>query len=210
MIKTTIPKWEDVLKKSIQLTYKYLKSHSKEWTKKSKGHPAPITKDLIKADITKVFNANPQLQEPTTVPDELVAELLELLCGYDKSQREQIQKQFINQSQVTQVIVGTFLEFYILKNAVKYGWVQTGNCLSGIDMIQQKKDGSWNRLQIKNADNTTNSSSAGFIKAKGNIVTWRRRKANKGTYYWDEFPDKKVRKHLSESKFRKFIKDYYS
>jgi hypothetical protein len=207
MIKTTIPNWQDALNQSIQLTHKYLKNHPEAWTKKYKK--TPITIEKITADITTMFDLEPKIKEPTTIPDELVAELLELLCGNKKSQRGLIQKQYNNQKQVEQVIVGTFLEFYILKNALAYGWVQTGNCLSGIDMIQQNEDGSWNRLQIKNSDNTPNSSSAGFIKDKGNIITWKRRRSTKGTYYWDEFPDKNVRGHLSEDNFREFINDYY-
>ena len=207
MIKTTIPNWQDALNQSIQLTHKYLKNHPEAWTKKYKK--TPITIEKITADITTMFDLEPKIKEPTTIPDELVAELLELLCGNEKSQRGLIQKQYNNQKQVEQVIVGTFLEFYILKNALAYGWVQTGNCLSGIDMIQQNEDGSWNRLQIKNSDNTPNSSSAGFIKDKGNIITWKRRRSTKGTYYWDEFPDKNVRGHLSEDNFREFINDYY-
>ena len=207
MIKTTIPNWQDALNQSIQLTHKYLKNDPKAWTKKYKK--TPITIEKITADITTMFDLEPKIKEPTTIPDELVAELLELLCGNKKSQRGLIQKQYNNQKQVEQVIVGTFLEFYILKNALAYGWVQTGNCLSGIDMIQQNEDGSWNRLQIKNSDNTPNSSSAGFIKDKGNIITWKRRRSTKGTYYWDEFPDKNVRDHLFEDNFREFINDYY-
>ena len=209
MIKETISKWEDVLDQCINLTYKYLEDYPQAWTKKTKKKPAPITIEEITLDITKMFDKEPEIKAPTTIPDELVAELLELLCKYDKSQRELIQKQYNSQKQVEQVVVGTFLEFYILKHSVKYGWVQTGNCLSGIDMIQQNEDGSWNRLQIKNSDNTPNSSSAGFIRGKGNIITWKRRKSTTGTYYWDEFPDENVRNHLSEDNFREFIKGYY-
>lgn len=209
MIKTTIPEWNDVLKKCIRLTHKYLVDHPEAWTKKLKRKPAPITIEKITSDISKIFNIDPKIKTPTTVPDELVAELLELICEYDKSQRELIQKQYNNQKQIEQVVVGTFLEFYILKNSIEHGWIQTGNCLSGIDMIKQNEDESWNRLQIKNSDNTPNSSSAGFIKEKGNIITWKRRKSTTGTYYWDEFPDEDVRVNLSEENFREFIKEYY-
>ena len=173
MIKTTIPQWQDVLQNSIKLTHKYLNDHPQAWTKKIKKEPAPITVDRITLDITKMFDTEPQIKKQTTVPDELVAELLEILCGNEKSKRKQYQKQYNNQKQVEQVIIGTFLEFYILKYSSQYGWAQTGNCLSGIDMIQNNDDGSWNRLQIKNSDNTPNSSSAGFIKGKGNIITWK-------------------------------------
>jgi hypothetical protein len=209
MIKIMIPQWEDVLHHSIQLTYKYLSDYPQAWTKKIKKKPAPITFDKITLDITKMFDIEPKIKEPTTVPDELVAELLEILCGNEKSMRKLFQKQYNNQKQVEQVIIGTFLEFYILKNSSQYGWAQTGNCLSGIDMIKKNNDDSWYRLQIKNSDNTPNSSSAGFIKDKGNIVTWKRRRSSKGDYFWDEFPDENVRKHLSEDGFREFIKDYY-
>lgn len=205
MIKNSLDSWTEVLTKSIELTTCYLESHPDSWTSKK-----PFSVEIVTEKITKTFNTVPVIGDRTTTPDVLVSDILELLCNCDPSQRDIIQRQYNQQKQVEQKIIGLFLEFYILKNSFEFGWVQTGDCLSGIDMIKDNSDGTWNRLQIKNSNNSQNSSSKGFISGKGNIITWSRRHSTKGTYFWDTFPDEDVRKLLSEEDFKKFIFNYYT
>ena len=202
MLRDSIPNWQDQVKLSVKLTREYLNFDPKAWTK-----PKPISNDLITKDITDFFNQNPSIKKPGTVADELVSDLLEIYCKCNPSNRESIKKQYNQQKQI-EMHLGVLLEFYLLKNTYKFGWVQTGNCLRAIDMIKKKEDGSWFKLQIKNSDNTTNSSSAGFIKNKA--ITWQRRNSKKGTFYWDQFPDKLMRSTLSEEKFSEFVISNYS
>jgi len=201
MLRDSIPNWQNQVKNSIKLLKDYLHTHPEAWTKKK-----PITDESITKDVTDFFNQNPSIKKPGTIPDEIVSELLEIHCECDYSSRAKIQKQYNQQKQI-EMHLGYFLEFYILKNTYEHGWVQTGNCLRAIDMIKKNNDGTWMKLQIKLSDNTTNSSSAGFIKDKA--ITWKRRNSSKGTFYWDKFPDDKIRKFLSEEKFCSFVKSNY-
>ena len=205
MLKYLLKDPEQVIEKCISNTFNYLKMHPKDWANSKKQE---LTLQNVRADICKFFETDPQITPPGTVPDELVAEVLEILCGVDPNSRRAIQRQYNQQKQVEQKILGIFLELYILKHSFDFGWVQTGNCIRGTDMIKKNADGSWFKLQIKNSDNTTNSSSASFIADKA--LTWRRRNSTKGTQYWQDFPDLNVKPNLSEDGFKKFILSYYS
>ena len=52
------------------------------------------------AYINKFFDSTPSIGKPTTVPDELVADMLEFLCGFEPDKRRQVQKQYNTQKQV--------------------------------------------------------------------------------------------------------------
>ena len=204
MLKLILKNPEDVLQKCIHFTKEYLESNPEDWSKKS-----PITTEEITSDITKTFEKAPSINRRTTVPDELVSDLLELLCEVPSTERQQVQSRYNQQKQV-EMSMGDFLEMYILKHAFQYGWIQSGNCIRGTDMIKKNDDGSWFKLQIKNSDNTPNSSSAGFIRSKKATPWARRHSTKKGTYYWDEFPDTNVSQHLSEIDFKNCIFHYYN
>ena len=179
LLKSLLENPGQVLEKCVSDSFDYLKAHPQDWAYAKRSE---LTLQNIRSDICKFFETDPQISPPGTVPDELVAEVLEVLCDADPNSRHTIQKQYNQQKQVEQKILGMFLELYILKHSFNFGWVQTGNCIRGTDMIKKNADGSWFKLQIKNSDNTTNSSSAGFIADKA--ITWRRRNSKKGTQYW--------------------------
>ena len=207
MLKKLIPNSDLVIEKCIGQTLEYLKSHPKDFTKKDKNKKIkPVSRALVTNDIEQFFQKNKGLSKQTTVADELVSDMLELIGSVEPEKRIQVQEQYNRQKQI-EMMIGDFLEMYLLKHSFAYGWVQTGNCITGTDMIKKNADGKWWKLQIKNSDNTPNSSSAGFIEDKAQ--TWKRRNSKKGTQYWHEFPDPKVRAHLSENSFRDFIKSYF-
>ena len=203
MLKKLIQNSEIVLQKCVDDTFDYLTANPGDWTKKTKS----ITRDNIVHDIGGFFSKSMGLKQRTTVPDELVSDMLELIGGVDTSQRVEVQRQYNAQKQI-EMMLGDFLEMYLIKHSYQYGWVQTGNCIRGTDMIKKNDDGSWFKLQVKNSDNTPNSSSAGFVADKAS--TWSRRKSSDGTQYWGEFPDTQVRPHLSEISFNSFIKSYFN
>lgn len=203
MIKKTIPNCDIVIKDCILNTYEYLNFDQRAWSKTR--YNWEINTDNIGILINKFFDADPGIGQPTTKPDELVSDILEFWCGSEPNDRRLIQKQYNLQKQVEQKIVGVLLEAYVLKHSYNHGWIQTGDCIRGTDMIKKESDGSWYKLQIKNSDNTPNSSSAGFVSNKA--LTWQRRNSRTGGNYWNEFPDDDVK--LSEEGFREFIKEYY-
>ncbi len=202
MLKILLPNSDIILQKCINETFEYLKAHPQDFSKKT-----TLTKDIISKDIGSWFEKSLGLSKRTTVPDELVSDLLELIGGVNPERRRQVQEQYNRQKKI-EMMIGDFLEMYLLKHSFAYGWIQTGNCVRGTDMIKKNNDGEWLKLQIKNSNNTQNSSSAGFIADKAQ--TWKRRNSTKGGQYWNEFPDQQVRPHLSEKTFLDFIKSYFA
>lgn len=203
MLKKLLPDPDVVLKKCVDNTLDYLTANPSEWTKEN----CPISREKIADDIGNFFSKPMGLKPRTTKPDELVSDMLELVGGVNSSQRVEVQRQYNVQKQI-EMRIGDFLEMYLLKHSYQYGWVQSGNCISAVDLIKKNDDGSWFKLQVKNSDNTPNSSSAGFV--AGKAITWKRRNSNKGTQYWDEFPDDQVRPHISEIGFNDFVKSYFN
>jgi CRISPR/Cas system CSM-associated protein Csm5 (group 7 of RAMP superfamily) len=204
MIKNLFFNWEEVVKKCIDITYEYLKENPKTWTEKKKQ----ITRENISYKIQQfLFKDDFRIKPPGTIPDELVADMLEEICGMDSRLRTSQQKAYNQQKQV-EMKMGFLLELYVLSNSFEFGWVQTGDCIRGVDMLKKKEDGSWFELQIKNSNNTTNSSSAGFI--KGKAIIWHRRNAMKGNDNWMYFPDENVRHKISANEFKKFLINHFS
>lgn len=204
MLKILLPNSDIILQECINQTFEYLKAYPQDFSKKKK---TTVTKDIIAKDIGSWFEKSLEFSKRTTVPDELVSDLLELIVGVDPKKRTQVQEQYWRQKKI-EMMLGDFLEMYLLKHSFAYGWIQTGNCVQGTDMIKKNNDGRWLKLQIKNSDNTPNSSSAGFIADKA--LTWSRRNSSKGGQYWNEFPDQQVCPHLSEKTFLDFIKSYFA
>ena len=98
--------------------------------------------------------------------------------------------------------IGELLEKYISSKGKDFGWAFSSSCIQAVDFI--KKSGSnLTTLQIKNSDNTENSS-ASAIRNNTTILKWFRRHSTKGTYNWDEFPDEELKNEMSEKDFRKF------
>ena len=202
MLQILLPNSDMILQKCINQTFEYLEAHPQDFPKKKS-----LTKHIVARDIGSWFEKPMGLSKRTTVPDELVSDVLELIGGVEPERRSQVQEQYNLQKQI-EMMIGDFLEMYLLKHSFAYGWIQTGNCVRGTDMIRKNNDGGWWKLQIKNSDNTPNSSSAGFIADKAQ--TWKRRNSTKGGQYWNEFPDPQVRQHLSEKNFLDFIKSYFA
>lgn len=113
-----------------------------------------------------------------------------------------------------EIIGGNLLEEYIAKSAQKRGWIWcNGSVLRGVDFCNEQLN---YFIQVKNRDNTHNSSSRSFIEGLGNTVNWYRMTSRRGaeqTYNWDELRDlfregagiTIPRKELNEKDYRKFL-----
>ena len=62
-------------------------------------------------------------------------------------------------------------------------------------------------MQIKNRDNTENSSSS-KIRENTNIQKWYRTKSKTGKTMWEEVPEQMKGLGLSEEGFKKFVESY--
>ena len=102
-------------------------------------------------------------------------------------------------------MVGELLERYIHAELSKFGWIRCwGEATKSIDFIKPES-ADFIMLQIKNRDNSENSSSKA-IRDGTDIKHWFRTFAKTGATNWDAFPDINARTVLSESGFQDFIK----
>jgi len=103
--------------------------------------------------------------------------------------------------------LGDLLEEYIYENSKNNGWVWcSGNIVRSIDFIKKNLDGSWAMLQIKNSDNSENSSSKA-VRKDTPIKIWFRRFSKRKVNYtnWAELNNLMSTNIFSEEKFLQFI-----
>ena len=173
----------------------------------------PVLDIEIENRVKNHFKKNIIPSIPKTIPDPSVSVILKDYYDIPDSELEKIQKQH-QLSMAAENKVGDYLELYISETAYKINeWIL---CVDGIvkaiDFI--KRDGnSWKMLQVKNRDNSENSSSnkiRNHMKEKYNIEIqkWHRTNALSGTTNWKNFPDEKLKKILNENDFRLFIRRY--
>jgi hypothetical protein len=144
---------------------------------------------------------------PETVPDKMVSYILEIYFEYSKEALENIKKEHLY-SMAAENMVGFLLEKYIGSTLEAHGWAWcSGDFVRAIDFIKKNTDGSWFLLQVKNRDNTENSSSVA-VRDGTTIEKWFRCFSKKDATNWESFPDPFVREHLSEDKFKIFVKSH--
>lgn len=75
-----------------------------------------------------------------------------------------------------------------------------GETVKSTDLVSNKNE----RLQVKNRNNTENSSSS-QVRNGTDIIKWHRLNANNGTKYWDSLVELTRCRTLSEERFKSFI-----
>ncbi|MFC0977381.1 SinI family restriction endonuclease [Pasteurella multocida] len=117
--------------------------------------------DALWLSFTEARNKPIVLKEPTTIPDPAVSEILKAAMGYTDEQLEYI-KHTHRLSMAAENKVGELLEMYLAEKLEPFGWVWcSGNFVRAIDFIRKNpSDGNWYCLQVKNRNNTENSSSS--------------------------------------------------
>lgn len=153
------------------------------------------------------------LSRPTTIPDSAVSVILQQCCGFTPGQTEQIKVEH-QLSMSAENLVGALLERYIAQVLEPHGWVWcAGDFVRAIDFIKYNKSTKlWEAVQIKNRDNTENSSSSA-IRHGTTIEKWFRTyskpsKKRATNTNWENFPEVEFRDQLSEEGFLQFIRDY--
>lgn len=143
---------------------------------------------------------------PQTTTDEALKGILNISYGIEEYEIEKaidIHKQAMG----AENIIGTLLERYIDSRASRFGWIWcAGSIVKAADFIRKRKNG-WDVLQIKNRDNSENSSSAA-IREGTDIKKWFRTFSKRSGTNWDKFPDDDLKEILSEEDFHTFIKNY--
>jgi hypothetical protein len=144
---------------------------------------------------------------PATVPDPMVTYILQVHYGIPESRIEEVKREHAL-SMVAENAVGELLERYISNQMRDSGWIWvSGSLLKAIDFIR-RDDSGFSALQIKNRDNSENSSSSA-IRAGTDIKKWYRTKSKTGKTMWELFPaDPSLKGSLSEEGFRDFVANY--
>lgn len=143
---------------------------------------------------------------PSTIPDEMVSFILNKYFDVPENELERA-VELHNLSMGAENLIGDILERYIASVVEHHGWVWcSGSIVKAVDFIHRKQDDQWAALQVKNRDNSENSSSSAIRKGT-TIDKWFRTFSKKKGDNWDNFP-KIVNVTLSESGFRKFVENY--
>ena len=177
--------------------------------RKKKNRPEPHTKQFYELLADKFFGSRVKLKKlkTNTVPDEMVSFILQQYFSYPDSAVERMKIEH-SLAMVAENLVGYLLEMYIGKNLEKLGWVWcSGDFIKAVDLIRRKTDGSWELFQIKNRDNSENSSSSA-IRTGTNIKKWFRTYSRTGKTNWENFPDAQAKKVLSEEGFKAEVVEY--
>lgn len=146
--------------------------------------------------------------KPDTVPDEMVSVVLEYYFAVDPKSLDRVKIEHAL-SMGAENIVGDLLERYLASALEPSGWIWcAGSIVKAVDFIlPPKAEESWRSLQVKNRDNSENSSSSA-IRLNTTIEKWFRTFSKKPGSNWAAFPHVGAHKLLSEENFRIFAKAY--
>jgi len=185
-------------------------------TKKKKNIPDPKTNEG-KSVIQEIMeDASSKIIVPTvpeTIPDPVVSTILEIFHGINFDRLSDIAKEH-QLSMGAENVVGALLEDYINSESRHYGWcVCAGEVVHGTDFLRKTDNNNWELLQVKNRDNSENSSSATvreLIRQNSGIVIkkWHRTKSKTGKTNWENFPDDNLKNILNEDCFQNYVKEY--
>jgi len=144
--------------------------------------------------------------QPGTVPDDMVGIVMQVAYGYTEKETKRIKIEH-QHSMCAENCVGALLERYLNSVLYKHKWVWCcGDFVKAVDFILPENDG-WIALQIKNRDNSENSSSSA-IRENTRIQKWFRTYSKTGNTNWDKVPEAMQSKGLSEEGFIKFVRNY--
>jgi hypothetical protein len=148
-------------------------------------------------------------KQPNTIPDEVVSIVMQAAYGYSSQECERI-KQEHQHSMSAENCVGALLERYLDSVLRNQGWHWCrGDFVKAIDFVQMDSSGHWLALQIKNRDNSENSSSSA-IREGTTIQKWFRTFSKKPETNWEKLPPLMQGYGLSEQNFITFVKKYLS
>lgn len=146
---------------------------------------------------------------PKTIPDDMVSVILVSYFEISEADTGRIQREHAL-SMGAENIVGDLLERYIASILEPRGWIWcSGAIVKAVDFIKPPSDREevWTSLQVKNRDNSENSSSSA-IRLGTDIKKWHRTFSRKIGSNWGGFPDPTLASLLSEEGFKEFVTKY--
>lgn len=169
------------------------------------------TEDYIRKQAVTFSNSRAARKPapPKTIPDEMVSIILVSYFGVAQEDVERVKREHLL-SMAAENMVGELLERYLASVMEPRGWVWcSGSLVRSVDFIlpQVSIGDDWRLLQVKNRDNSENSSSAA-IRLGTDIKKWHRTFSRKTGTNWAQFPDDEIRSELSEDEFKRFVRGY--
>lgn len=144
---------------------------------------------------------------PGTVPDEMVSIVMQEAFGYSEEQSKKIKIEH-QYSMSAENCVGALLERYLDSVLRPNGWHWCcGDFVRAVDFIGRNKGGTWLALQIKNRDNSENSSSSAIRNGTA-IQKWFRSFSKSGATNWNNLPKLMRGYSLDEEGFIDFVRKY--
>lgn len=186
----------------------YLREHPSSLSLRGKTRELdnPETIALLEERYTKACVTLAYPVPVSTSPDPVVSLVLQIVHEYTPAHTENIKVEH-QQSMQAENIVGALLERYLAERLAPVGWVWcAGDFVRAVDFIRPLETG-WAALQVKNRDNSENSSSAA-IREGTDIHKWFRTFSRTGATNWNNFPDPQARTTLSEEGFQAFVRQY--
>jgi len=173
---------------------------------------SPIGSEDYIVAVAKNFTNGRDPKRPTppeTVPDEMVSFVLEHYFDVPAESLDRAKHEHAL-SMGAEGIVGDLLERYLASVLEPRGWIWcSGSLVKAVDFVlpPTKPKTEWRLLQVKNRDNSENSSSSAIRKGT-NIEKWHRTFSKKKGDNWSTFPDEITKGKLSEDDFRAFVENY--
>ncbi len=179
------------------------------WGGKVENKPSVTDESGLKVLAKKFFNGFRRSNfpaQPGTVPDKMVSIVMQYAYDYSPEECERIKVEH-QYSMCAENCVGSLLERYLDSVLREKGWYWCcGDFIKAIDFISKDKEQKWLALQIKNRNNTENSSSK-TIRNGSQIQKWHR-SFSKGGTNWDNLPELMKGYQLSEEGFVAFVEKY--
>lgn len=151
--------------------------------------------------------------EPSTIPDEMVSVIMERAYGYSYEECQKIKLEH-QHAMCAENCVGNLLERYLDSELRQSHWSWCcGEFVKAIDFIGRNENNEWVALQIKNRNNSENSSSSA-IRDGTRIQKWFRsfskdtKKGRPSFTNWEKLPSLMQGYNLNEEDFKKFVVQY--
>lgn len=151
--------------------------------------------------------------KPSTIPDAMVSVIMREFHGYSDEDCQRIQKEH-QESMCAENCVGNLLERYLDSVLRSHNWYWCcGDFVKARDFLSKNSQGQWIALQIKNRDNSENSSSSA-IRGGTQIQKWFRsfskdtKKGRSSLTNWGNLPISMQGYNLSEEGFKRFVIQY--
>lgn len=206
-------KWDDRLRRLLGFCARNPKAFPTRRGKKKIISAADVDDQYLETYIGRYYGEREEtvvvLKPVATKPDRAVAEVLKAFENVPEEDLERIGENH-RLSMQAENIVGKLLEGYVARLLESKGWIWCcGETMRSVDFIKDEEGEDIKLLQIKNRDNSENSSSSA-IREGSEIKKWYRSNSRTGKTRWDSLPensDARENERCTEEGFYEFVRE---